>query len=260
MPTLYEHPLSPYAQKVKLALYEKGIAFDAVTPNIFQPDGEAEFLRSSPRLEVPSLVDGEVTVFDSTIILEYLEDRWPTPPLLPATAAERARVRMLEELCDTYVEAISWAIAEIRVFGRARGDAAEQLLARAAGQIAGVYAWLERQLGERPYFNGAAFGWGDIAVWPYLAGYAGMGHPLPAGSRLGAWFARASERDSARRCLEASMQAMAGFQDLGAIIDSGVFKREYRDHRLEWMLRSGGVEIVLDGLAKGNIRFAVEIA
>ena len=52
---------------------------------------------------------------------------------------------------------------------------------------------------------------------------------------------------------------MAGFQGLGEILESGIFKREYRDHRLEWMMRSGGSQIVLDGMSKGNIRFAVEL-
>src|SRR5262245_53987771 len=202
---VYEHPLSPYAQKVKLALYEKGVPFEAVTPNIFQPAGEHEFTKSSPRMEVPSLIDGDVHIFDSTIILEYIEDKWPKPPLLPAAPEERARVRMLEEMCDTYVEAISWALAEIRVFGRARDAFADQLLARAEGQIAGVYAWLERQLGNRPFFNGEAFGWGDLSVWPYVGGYTGMGHPAPVGSKVAAWFEKASQRESARKCAEASM-------------------------------------------------------
>lgn len=257
---VYEHPLSPYAQKVKLALYEKNIPFEAVTPNIFQPAGEHEFTKSSPRMEVPSLIDGDVHVFDSTIILEYVEDKWPKPALLPSTPAERARVRMLEEMCDTYIEAISWAIAEIRVFGRAKDTLADDLLNRAAGQIDGVHAWLEKQLGGRTWFNGDEFGWGDIAVWPYVGGYTGMGHAAPAGSKLAAWFERANQRESTRKCAEASAQAMGGFQDLGPIMESGLFKREYRDHRLEWMIRSGGAQIVLDGLAKGNIRFAVELA
>jgi glutathione S-transferase/RNA polymerase-associated protein len=43
------------------------------------------------------------------------------------------------------------------------------------------------------------------------------------------------------------------------LIASGQFKREYRDHRLEWMLRSGGAEIVLEGLRRGNIRFSTEL-
>jgi glutathione S-transferase/RNA polymerase-associated protein len=256
---LYEHPLSPYAQKVKIALYEKGLPFATAMPNFLQPGGDPEFEKSSPRLEVPSLVDGEAQIFDSTVILEYLEDKWPEPPMRPASPLERARVRMLEEMCDTYVEAIGWAIAEIRVFGRARGELADQLLGRAAQQIAGSQAWLERQLGERPFFNGDAFGWGDLSVWPYVAGQAGNGHPPRAGSRLAAWLEKTSRRESTQRCAEAAAEVLSSFQDLGPILESGVFKREYRDHRLEWMIRSGGAQVVLDGIRKGNIRFAVEL-
>ncbi|HZR81038.1 MAG TPA: glutathione S-transferase family protein [Candidatus Binatia bacterium] len=259
MLTLFEHPLSPYAQKVKIALYEKGIPFEAKIPNLFG-DPEPEFLGSSPRREVPSLIDGDFTVFDSTVILEYVEDRWPDPALRPSSARDRARVRMIEDQCDTYFEAINWGLAEIAVFGRATGDLASSMTARAAQQIAGVHRWLERELGDRPWFNGDAFGWGDLSVWPYVAGSAGFGHAPPAGSRLAAWFGRASERDSTRKCTEAVAQVMASFQNLGPLVESGAFIREYRDHRLEWTIRTGGLQIVVDGLAKKNIRMAHEIA
>ena len=63
-----------------------------------------EWAKSSPRLEVPTLVDGDARVFDSTIIVEYLEERWPEPATQPASPAERARVRMLEEVCDSCFE------------------------------------------------------------------------------------------------------------------------------------------------------------
>ncbi len=257
MPTLYEHPLSPYAQKVKIALYEKGIPFEARVPNLLAPASETEFQASNVRLEVPSLVDGDVSVFDSTVILEYLEDKWPSPPLLPSTPAERARVRMIEDVCDTYVEAIMWAVYEIRVFERAKGELADSLLARAAGQIAGAQAWLERQLGNRTFFNGDAFGWGDLSVWPYVAGQAAAGF-APKG-RLATWLEKASARESTSKCAQAALESMDGFQGLGALVEAGMFKREYRDHRLEWMIRSGGKQIVLDGLEKETIRFAVEL-
>ena len=81
---VYEHPLSPYAQKVKIALDEKGVAHETKMPVAIgtgQPD--LEFLKANPRGEVPALIDGEVSLFDSTIILEYIEDKWPHPPLLP---------------------------------------------------------------------------------------------------------------------------------------------------------------------------------
>ena len=256
---LYEHPLSPFAQKVKIALYEKGIPFEAVTPDIFG-DSTPDFVASSPRREVPSLIDGQSTIFDSTIILEYLEDKWPQPPMLPATPVERARVRMLEELEDSYHEAINWAIAEIRVFGRAKGALAEQLLKRAGEQIAGMHKRLEREIGSRSFFNGERFGWGDLSVYPYVAGSAGNGFPPPSGSKVAAWLERVSQRESTQKCAAAALEALAGFQNLGAVVEQGLFVREYRDHRLEWMMRSGGQQIVLDGMAKKNIRFSVEFS
>src|SRR5206468_1724482 len=146
---------------------EKGVTFESRLPDLVG-GSDAEFTALNPRREVPTLIDGDTAVFDSTIILEYIEERWPTPALLPVGAAERARVRMLEELCDTYYEAINWGVFEIRFFKRATGPLADDLLGRAGRQVAGV-------------------------------------------------------------------------------------------HSLEWMMRSGGEKIVRDGMAKGNIRFAIEL-
>jgi len=258
MVLLYEHPLSPYAQKVKIALAEKGVAFECRLPD-FMSGQDPDFAAANPRLEVPALVDGDTRVFDSTIILEYVEDRWPKPALLPSTPAERARVRMLEELCDTYYEAISWAAMEIRVFRRATGELADRLLARGGEQVAGINRWLERQLGERPWFNGAAFGWGDVGVVPFVHGAAVTGNPPPAGSRLGAWLDRVRARPSVAAAFQAAAESMQGFEMIPQLVESGLFKREYRDHRLEWMMRSGGAEIVLDGMRRQNIRFSSEL-
>ena len=78
MLTFYEHPLSPYARKVKICLYEKGIPFDRRFVNPYagpaDPNWQA-FVRASPRREVPVLVDGDVRVFDSTIIADYIEEK-----------------------------------------------------------------------------------------------------------------------------------------------------------------------------------------
>jgi RNA polymerase-associated protein len=159
MVLLYEHPVSPYAQKVKIALAEKGVPFETRLPDLLGGEDPA-FAAANPRREVPALVDGDVAVFDSTVILEYIEDRWPTPPLLPREPAARARARMIEELCDTYYEAANWAVFEIRFFKRAEGPLADRLLARAADDVHGANAWLERQLGAAPWFDGERFGWG----------------------------------------------------------------------------------------------------
>ena len=255
---LYEHPLSPYAQKVKIALAEKGVAFECRLPDLMSGQ-DPDFAAANPRLEVPALVDGDTKVFDSSIILEYVEERWPTPPLLPAGAAARARARMLEDLCDTYYEAVNWAVMEIRVFQRATGDGAERLLRRAGEQRAGVNAYLERELAGASWFNGAGFGWADLSVVPHVHAAALTGNPPPEGSRLAGWLERARARPSVAAAFDAALASMQGFEMIPQLIASGVFKREYRDHRLEWMMRSGGEDIVRDGMLRGNIRFTVEL-
>ncbi|HEY0436920.1 MAG TPA: glutathione S-transferase family protein [Phenylobacterium sp.] len=255
---LYDHPLSPYGQKVKIALREKGLAFERLSPGGLGAGGAAgEFAEANPRAEVPTLVDGEVRVFDSTVILEYLEDRHPAPAMLPKDPAERARVRMLEEVMDTHFEPISWGISELRWFKRAEGEQAQAIEAAAARQFAGFHAWLERQLGARDWFNGEAFGWGDLAVVPFLNGAAGQGHPPPEGSKLAAWLARANARPSVADTT-AEIAAMArgtAMPNVAELVEKGLFKREYRDHRLEWMIKSGGLDVVLKGLERDNIRF-----
>ncbi|HSV03145.1 MAG TPA: glutathione S-transferase family protein [Phenylobacterium sp.] len=261
--TLYEHPLSPYAQKVKIVLREKGLAFEAVLPQGMGAGGATgAFVEANPRAEVPALVDGEVRVFDSTVILEYLEDAYPEPPLRPGSAAERARVRMLEEIMDTHFEAITWGLGELSWFRRAEGAEAEAIRGRAALQLTGFYGWLERQLGEMTWFNGAAFGWGDIAVAPFVNGAVGQGHAPAEDSRLAGWLARANERPSVAKAREdiAEWSRGASLADVAQLVETGLFKREYRDHRLEWMVKSGGLGVVLRGVERGNIRFAPDFA
>src|ERR1700678_2341563 len=142
--TLYEHPLSPYARKVKIVLYEKGIPFERVfVAPMTVKEGDAEFVQfsaSSPRLEVPCLVDGDFRLFDSTIIVDYLDDKWPDRPMLPPGAQDRARARMGEEIADTILDAINWGLMEIRFFKRVeKGPKADAMIARAGAQLAAVW-------------------------------------------------------------------------------------------------------------------------
>jgi glutathione S-transferase/RNA polymerase-associated protein len=261
MLTLYDHPLSPYAQKVKIALREKGLAFEATTPaDIGSGRTVADFARANPRAEVPTLLDDGAAIFDSTVILEYVEDAFPSPALRPAAALDRARVRMLEGVMDTHFEAITWALSEVKNFGRAEGGEADRLLAAGGREIATWHRWLEAALGNRPWFNGDAFGWGDLAVVPFLNGTAGFGHAPPTGTHLAAWFGRANARPSVAATRgEAERVAMAstggGLAAVRQAVAQGLFKREYRDHRLEWMIRNGAIDIVRTGLERNNIRF-----
>src|SRR5215468_3599395 len=210
MIVLYEHPLSPYAQKVKIALREKNVEFEARMPDLLGGD-DKDFQTANPRREVPALVDDQLAVFDSTIILEYIEDRWPDPPLLPSGAAARARVRTLEELCDTYYDAINWGVFEVRVFQRATGTLAGRLLSRATAQVGGINAYLDRQLGSESYFNGAGFGWGDLAVVPFVHAADMSGNQPATGSALAAWLERVRARPSIAQTFEEAVGSMEGF-------------------------------------------------
>ena len=253
---LYELPLSPYAQKLKIALREKSVEFEARLPDgIGTGNSDGEFARYSPRGEVPLLVHDGTPIFDSTVILEYIEDVWPTPPMLPSQPTDRARVRMIEDVMDTHVEAITWGLGELFFFGRADEPLKAEMLATAQSQARDYFSWLEAELGTNEWFNGAQFGWGDLSVIPYLNGLAGFDIEPASGSRLADWMERVNDRKSVLQTEQESRASVTGMSGVGEAIEAGLFKRQYRDHRLEWMIKTGGLNVVLDGLKAGNIRF-----
>jgi Glutathione S-transferase, C-terminal domain len=149
---------------------------------------------------------------------------------------------------------------DVRAWKRVTGDAAKQLESKGSAQTAGVFAWLERELGAADFFNGASFGYGDLSVYPHVHGSVVWGNPPKAGTRLAEWLARVEERPSVRKTIEAAQQFAGSFDALAQILESGAFARQYRDHRLEWMLRSGGIDVVVEGLKKKTIRFSSEIS
>lgn len=257
MLTLFEHPLSAYAMKVKMALHEKGLEFQATLPEgMANGTAAGSFVDASPRAEVPALVDGDVKVFDSTVILEYLEDKWPSPPLLPKTPAERARVRMIEDVMDSLYEPNNWGVMEVTRFKRAQGPLADKLVGYAKSNIDQLQHWLDGQLGARTWMNGENFGWGDIVCAPYINRSAAIGYTPPAGSQLAAWLTRVNQRPSVAKVIEQMKQVIANLPDFAALLAQGKIKRQYRDHRLEWMISGGGLSVVQEGIEKGTVRFS----
>ncbi len=91
--------LSPYVRKVLACLDLKGLSYE-IDP-IVAYMGDDRFTSLSPLRRVPVLIDDRVTLADSTVICQYLEDRYPTPALYPADVADRARARWLEEFADS---------------------------------------------------------------------------------------------------------------------------------------------------------------
>src|SRR5215470_12854085 len=103
---LYYSPLSVYSAKPRIAMFEKGIAHETRLVNWTPATGwikPDELPRLNPKLQIPVLVDGDAIVPDSTIIMEYLDERFPKTPLFPTGTAERARCRVLEDMGDMLI-------------------------------------------------------------------------------------------------------------------------------------------------------------
>jgi RNA polymerase-associated protein len=129
------------------------------------------------------------------------------------------------------------------------------LLAAAARQTAELQDWLTGRLGAWPWFGGATFGWADAAVAPLLHRSVLNGMGPAAGSALAGWYERLCQRQSVATTFAEYAAGAARMPGVLAAFKSGEKVREYRDFRLEWMIKSGGLEVVLAGLRDGNIRF-----
>ena len=96
MMKLYDFALSPRVRKVRIVLAEKGLQYEKVTIDITKGEQKTpEYLAINPYGKVPALQDNGTTVYESTIIMEYLNDAYPDPTLLPADSGQRARARVL---------------------------------------------------------------------------------------------------------------------------------------------------------------------
>jgi glutathione S-transferase len=107
--TVIGNYISPYVRKVLVCLELKGVDYvvDPITPFV----GNDAFTRISPLRRVPVLIDGELILNDSSVICQYLEDKYPTPSLYPADIAQRAKARWLEEYADTRLaDVLIWRV------------------------------------------------------------------------------------------------------------------------------------------------------
>src|SRR5262245_18862221 len=170
MLTLYDDVFSPYARKVRMALYEKGVPFERVRA-LHGDCNRTDFLDVNPRAEVPALVDGDVSLYDSTVICEYLEDRYPEPRLYPSDATTRAKCRLVEDLADTQLDAATFAIAIVEM---GRGERHATMHEVAGRDLDRLYGELDASLGETPFFCGS-FSLADIAVAPHVVAATFLG-------------------------------------------------------------------------------------
>jgi len=151
---LVSNHLCPYTQRPAIQLAEKGLAYERVYIDLAdKPDW---FVQISPLGKVPLLRVGEAAIFETAVICEYIEETQPALPLYPAAALERARHR-------GWAEFASAIIADVFAFYMAADAAAFE---RKRGELQARFRWLERHLGDGPYFAGARFCLVDAAFAP----------------------------------------------------------------------------------------------
>jgi glutathione S-transferase len=203
---LYSGPLSLFSRKVEIALHEKALAFERVMVPFDQTAGYTPkhpvVLAANPKRQVPVLIDADLRLFDSTVILEYLEDAYPAPALYPSGAAERARCRLLELFAD---EILLPAVRDLMYRTEPADANPERQRAReAAGHRAEVairdhYGTLERRLGDRAHFC-ADVSVADIALFmTVLFSLRLRGPGLDDHPALAGWYGRVGARPAFRR-------------------------------------------------------------
>jgi glutathione S-transferase len=201
---LLSGPLSLFSRKVEIALHEKGVAFEQVLVPFSQTRGYSpkhpEVLAANPKGQVPVLVTESGSIYDSTVILEYLEETHPAPALFPGEPFARAECRMLEVFADEVMLVplrLLMHRTEPRSGNPAAWDAAEAKTALAEAAIAEQLRDLERRLNGKDYLCGA-FTVADIAAFTSVLWGRRLGAPAP-GSALINWYERLGRRRAFER-------------------------------------------------------------
>ena len=205
---LFSGPLSLFSRKVEIALGEKRLAFERIMVPFTQESGyqpkHPEVLRINPKAQVPVLIDGDLELYDSTLIFEYLEDAYPRPPLYPTDPKDRARCRTIELMADEVLLPLIRPLmhrTEPPLADAAKQ--AERVAAATAAERALLksYRDLEALLGDANYFCGE-FTVADIAMFMSLIFVRRLKGPrFDKFAKLDAWFERVAARKPAARAV-----------------------------------------------------------
>jgi glutathione S-transferase len=187
----------PFAQRTHLTLMEKGLEYDHAEVDL--KNKPAWFEAVSPYSKVPVLKHDGAVVYESAIINEYIEDRFPEPSLMPTDARLRAIARVWIDYCNTRFIGAFYGVLS------AKGSEAQ---AEAAAKLTDMMVYMEdaalAPLGSDPYWLGADVSLVDMAYWPFferlpaVTHYRGVGIPAHC-KRLAAWNAAMAERESVQR-------------------------------------------------------------
>jgi glutathione S-transferase len=178
--TLYDADRCPYCARVRIVLAEKALAYETVVVDL--DDRPAWIYEKNPLGKVPVLEEDAFVLPESVVINEYLEERYPEPPLWPADPAERAAGRLLVERFDQ----LSRPYYALRRGADEARAGLEQELEKLDALLAG-----------RPYLTGREFGLADVAYLPWiLRAETMLGVDLDPYPDLSDWVARTGERPS----------------------------------------------------------------
>ena len=197
---LISHPLCPYVQRAAIALAEKGVPFRRTDIDLaHKPDW---FLRLSPLGKTPVLVVGETPIFESAVILEYLEETQPNP-LHPRDPLSRARARSWIEFSSAILNDIAGLYAA--------SDASAFAVKVAA--LRAKFARVEAELGPGPWFGGASFSLVDAVFGPVFRYFDSFDRIADFGilsglPRVAAWRQRLSDRPTVAEAVAPDYPAM----------------------------------------------------
>src|SRR3954466_15824083 len=153
---------SPYVRKVRVVLAEKKLDYNFVLEDVWGSDA---ILAANPLGKVPCLVmEGGEAVFDSRVIVEYVDTLWPVGKLIPSSGRERVEVRTWEALADGMLDAAVAARLEATWSGRTDSQRSQAWIERQEKKIAAALKAISQGLGEKAYCVGTHFSLADIAV------------------------------------------------------------------------------------------------
>lgn len=198
---LFGHPFSSYTWKALIAFYESGIPFAFRIIDADHPDNFTRLQTISPQGKFPAFLDGDVALFEASVIIEYLQQRFPgAARLIPDAADAALDVRMHDRFFDNYVMDPMQRIVADHI--RAPQERDPKTVAVARQMLQRSYAWLDQKLTDGPFIGGESFTLADCAAAPALF-YADWVCEIDhAHSWLKAYRARLLARPSVKRCVE----------------------------------------------------------
>jgi glutathione S-transferase len=201
---LYDRHTSPNCQRTRVVLYEKNLSYQTIPVDLVKKEQkQPEFLKMNPYGKVPVLVDGDTIVYESCIINEYLEEKYPNPPLLPKDPGLRSKIRIL---IDYGVNRTYPAYERLRnEMLKVESERNLGVISQARHELKGLLQRFEDEIGAQPYLAGD-FSLLDAAVTPRFLRIETWG-PLadPALPRLIGWLLRMKDRPSIQKIIASGM-------------------------------------------------------